>query len=170
MREQGTNSYQLIVYIGVNAATGTERYHRETFRGPQRQARKRLDAIARDVGRSTRRPRPVTVADLLDRCLAHAGPDLSPTTLRTYRGYINNRIAPALGAITLTDLTPTTLNDLYHHLRNEGLSPATIRQCHAIIHRALHIAQNWDLITTNPATHTTPPNTHPPPEQRTAPA
>ena len=170
MREQSANSYQLIVYIGVSAATGKERYHRETFRGPVQQACKRLDAIIRDVGRSTRRDTPVTVTDLLDRWLAHAGPDLSPTTLRTYRGYINNRIAPALGDIALTDLTPATLNDLYHQLSNEGLSPATIRQCHAIIHRALHIAQNWDLITTNPATHTTPPNTHPPPEHRTAPA
>jgi integrase len=160
MRQRGADTFQLIVYVGIDAATGKEQYHRETLHGIAKAARRRLDAIVKEVDEGRHRNPDVTVADLLRRWLAHAGPDLSPSTLRSYKGYIDKRIEPALGRLPLEKLTTATLDDFYASLRAE-LSPASVRQIHAIIRRACHVGEKWGLLARNPAALATPPRPNP---------
>ena len=83
--------------------------------------------------------------------------DLSPTTLRTYRAQVEQIIRPRLGKIVLTRLTPKHLDDLYRHMKEEGRSPKTIRNYHAIISSALHQGVRWEWVRENVAEKAKPP-------------
>jgi integrase len=75
-----------------------------------------------------------------------------PSTLATYRGYVRNRIAPALGKVRLDQLAPEHLEAFYRKCEKEGLSPATVLQMHRIISRALKIAHRRGKVGRNVAT------------------
>lgn len=98
----------------------------------------------------------MTLTELLDRWLEHATPDLAATTLRTYRGYIDRTIVPAIGSTKLGKLSPAVLDDFYGDLR-DTVAPATIRQIHAIIRRACSVAVRWGYLGVNPASNARPP-------------
>ena len=83
--------------------------------------------------------------------------DLSPTTLRTYRAQVEQTIRPRLGKMVLTRLTPKHLDDLYGHMKEEGRSPKTIRNHHAIISSALHQGVRWEWVRENVAEKAKPP-------------
>jgi integrase len=99
-----------------------------------------------------------TVGQLLDRWLEECDRmDLSPTTMRTYRAQIKHTIRPRLGKIVLARLTPKHLDDLYGDMKNEGRSPKTIRNHHAIISSALHQGVRWQWVRENVAEKAKPP-------------
>ncbi len=74
-----------------------------------------------------------------------------PSTLRTYRTYIDNWIVPHLGKYRLDRLRPDHIRTLYAVMKQEGKTDATRRQVHAILRRALAIAENDGRIASNPA-------------------
>lgn len=84
--------------------------------------------------------------------------DHSPNTMRNYRAYARRYINPALGDRQLRKLTVKDLDDFYDSLRAQGLAPATIRQCHSIIRKALQEAVRRDDIPANPAAMAEPPS------------
>jgi hypothetical protein len=85
-----------------------------------------------------------TVSQLLDKWLAECDrPDLSPTTIRTYKSQVEQTIRPKLGRVQVPRLTAKHLDDLYGELKDAGKSRKTIRNCHAIICSALHQAVRW---------------------------
>ncbi|MGB2744704.1 MAG: site-specific integrase, partial [Candidatus Microthrix parvicella] len=99
-----------------------------------------------------------TFRELSDRWLAQSGPDLSPTTLRRYEDLLRLHILPGLGSVKISRVRTADLDRLYVGLVKErGLSPASVRQIHAIIRRALRQAVRWGWIATNPAAEASPP-------------
>lgn len=82
----------------------------------------------------------------------------SPTTRRTYAGYIDNWIVPHLGKRRLDQLKPDHLRALYKAMRDAGKSAATIRQVHAILSKALRVAEDDGKILRSPARAVTPPS------------
>lgn len=73
--------------------------------------------------------------------------ELAPMTHQGYRWYLNHYINPVIGSITLEKLKPEHLEKLYNSMRDgthqklkKPVSPATVRQAHSIIRRALKIA------------------------------
>lgn len=153
IRQRG-DRFQAVVYAGRVGRKST--YLRETHAtlAEARRAETRLKGEVEDDGPSSAPT--ATVAELLDRWLARVGPELSPTTLRTYRGYIEGRIKPELGATRLRKLKAAELDRFYSELR-QTLSPATVRHIHAIIRSACTQAIKWGWIGTNPASKATPP-------------
>lgn len=84
--------------------------------------------------------------------------DLTPATRDGYAAIIRARIAPNLGRIELTKLRPEHLDAFYlamkqgtHGGAGRPLSQASIRQTHAIIHRALTVAVNRGHVPANVA-------------------
>jgi integrase len=75
--------------------------------------------------------------------------DLAWSTRVTYKGYIERTIRPTLGHLPLRRLDTATLDRFYSELRGRGgvggrlMAPATIRQVHAILRRALDQAARW---------------------------
>ena len=89
--------------------------------------------------------------------------DLAWSTRVTYKGYIERTILPALGHLPLRRLDTATLDRFYSELRGRGgvggrsMAPATVRQVHAILRRALDQAARWGWIPANPAALASPP-------------
>jgi len=79
--------------------------------------------------------------------------DHSPNTIKNYRGYLRRYIAPEVGTWKLHRVTTRGLDDFYAGLHRKGLSPATVRQCHSIIRKALSEAVRQGELGANPATN-----------------
>lgn len=162
-------SYEVIVHIGPNPATGRERRVSRSVRMPER---RRVPAEVRDLEARLRlevtqghhgNPH-VMVGELLDRWITHARADLSPTTRHGYEKSIRLYLKPALGKVKLAKLTTAQLDRLYRTLLASGgedgrpLSPATVRQAHAVMRRALVAAERWGWVARNVAALAEPPS------------
>jgi len=93
----------------------------------------------------------------LEQWLSHwlneiASRRVRPSTLATYRGYVQNRIIPELGKHRLDRLQPEHLERFYHRLEAEGLAAATVLQIHHIVSRALKVAMQRGKVARNVAT------------------
>ncbi len=71
------------------------------------------------------------------------------STYSMHQMRIHKHIVPLLGHIQLQKLTPQQLQALYTKKLDEGLSPATVRNLHAILHGALDQAVKWNLVSRN---------------------
>ena len=84
--------------------------------------------------------------------------ELTPSTRDGYERIIRARIAPNIGHIELTTLKPEHLDSFYRAMKQgthggnrKPLAQSSIRQTHAVIHRALNVAVNRGHIVSNPA-------------------
>ncbi len=101
----------------------------------------------------------VTLEDWLDIWMAtEVEPCRADTTINGYNGIIHNHVVPALGAVSLADLTPDLIRSYYRWLEEErGLSPNTVRKHHVLLHTALKVAFQRGVIPDNPTLRVTPP-------------
>ena len=117
---------------------------------------------------NTARPQKVsTGAYLTQRWLPAQRSQLKATTFDSYRRTIELHVLPALGAVQLARLTPEDLDTLYARLlesgrRNTsghgpGLSAASVRYVHRILHKALADAVRKGSLVRNPADRADPP-------------
>jgi integrase len=89
--------------------------------------------------------------------------NLRPSTWANYRIHIEAHVLPDLGGIELQQLSPIQLNALYQQLLTvggrdgAGLAEKTVRNVHAILHRALKDAGRWGYLARNPAAAADPP-------------
>lgn len=74
-----------------------------------------------------------------------------PSTLATYRSYSAQWIVPTLGRRKLKDLKPDHVRALHKAMEDAGLLDASRRQVHAILRRALVVAEREARILRNPA-------------------
>ncbi|HEX7126642.1 MAG TPA: site-specific integrase [Thermodesulfobacteriota bacterium] len=96
----------------------------------------------------------------------YATPAVTPKTLERYRQIVDLHLRPRLGDVKLGKLTPLQVDAAYAALREKKLSETTIRQVHAVLHRALRVAVKKGLLgrnvadaveTPKPARHTVQP-------------
>ena len=106
-----------------------------------------------------------TVGQWLDTWMEnYAKLQVRASSYKTYQGFIDNHIRPALGEIPLEKLTSIDLQRLYKHLlengrvectearnRPKGLSVKTVRNINQMISSALNCAVEQRLIPGNPA-------------------
>jgi integrase len=83
---------------------------------------------------------------------------LRPQTARGYRQYAENWIIPHLGKRRLDKLKPDHIEALYAAMADAGKADATRRQVHAILRRALVVAERQKKIAWNPAAKVDPPS------------
>jgi len=105
-------------------------------------------------------PDGMTVGEYLRQWLDTYGEsNLEQTTLSGYRAYCENHIIPELGFLRLDKLQPMHLQQYITKKLSSGrkdgkpggLSPTTVRQQLAILHKALNIAVRWQLVARNVA-------------------
>ncbi len=163
MRRRG-DAWELRAYVGVDPVTGRQKYKTRTFRGGKREAEAELARFVTQVSGGGHGAGDTTLADLIERWLDLAREDLSPSTLRGYERIIRSYIRPTIGKVPLNKLRTHQLDRFYAQLRESGgeqegpLSPATVRQTHTIIRRALNQAHRWGWIAANPAALASPPS------------
>ena len=95
-------------------------------------------------------PQKQTVGQFLMRWLEASDPSRRPRTNKRYRELIGLQILPQIGRIPLSKLTPLDVQGVYGEMLKKGLSPTTVRQVHAILHKAFKTAVGWNLMYRNP--------------------
>jgi Phage integrase, N-terminal SAM-like domain/Arm DNA-binding domain len=90
-------------------------------------------------------------------------PRLRPSSYANYTIYTRTHVVPRLGDIELQRLTPSHLSGFYRALLTDarrdgqGLAPKTVRNIHAMVHRALKDAVRLGYLVRNVADAVTPP-------------
>ncbi len=121
-------------------------------------ARVRALEQRRDSGAAVATGR-ITVAMWLDHWLdTIAAPKVKPSTLAAYRGYVGNRITPAIGHHRLDRLQPEHVEAMYAALKADGMASASVLQVHRILSRALKVAMQRGKVARNVATLVDPPS------------
>ncbi len=131
-----------------------------TSTGTKRQAQVALAKLVTEVETGqVAKSHAGSVADLLDRWLDDITPTRTAYTTREHRRSVERGIKPVIGAVHLDRLSARDLDQLYRDLFERGLSPASVRRHHSILHAALDRAVKWGLVASNPADRATPPGT-----------
>jgi integrase len=109
-------------------------------------------------------PDKTSVAQFLERWLAHIQTQVAPRTYGGYAEKVRNNLIPALGPIRLTKLRPEQISEAYCKALiggrcdgKGGLSAQTVRHQHSVLKQALAHACVWRAITHNPADLVRPP-------------
>ena len=108
-------------------------------------------------------PDKITVAQFLERWLAHIKTQVGASTFERYGEYVGD-IIHALGSVRLAKLRPEQISEMYsavlsggRHDGRGGLSARTVRHMHAVLKQALALACVWRAISYNPAALVKPP-------------
>jgi len=140
----------------VQTSTGTVR--RSVYGRSYMEAEKKLAVAMGDAARGiVYDDENQTVGKYMTRWLSDSAQHaVKATSYRAYESQIRNHILPALGNVKLSRLTPAHLQSLYAAKLREGMKPASVRQIHAILHKALEQAVRFNLIPANPASKVDP--------------
>ena len=104
----------------------------------------------RDQGVPTPRSSAV-LGDFLVTWLAGVEPSLKLQSRRRYRQVVEDYLVPSLGRRKLVDLSPEDLQAFYADRLAAGLSAATVRLAHFVLHRALTRALRSGKVSRNVA-------------------
>lgn len=140
IREKRTGYWELRVYVGLDPRTRQSRYVSRIARGGKRDAESALAKLVTEVDGGQHRPVRGSVAAYFAAWLDGRARELSPWTLRRYRSILANQIAPQVGDVQMTKLTPKDVRAMYARLLNSGLSEATVRQVRAVLRRGFEDA------------------------------
>lgn len=86
-----------------------------------------------------------------------ASRDLKVNTRKGYRSKIEQYVIPHLGQVRLDRLTPDRVAKFYQDLRDQGLAEGSVRGVHAVLRRALTVAERRGKLAVNPCTRIDPP-------------
>ncbi len=144
---------------GRDPATGRYRYVSRTVEGGKRAAQLAVAELAVAVERGHVRPLRGSVAELLEKWMAHIEVQgRAPATLVRYRSAISANIVPALGHIDVAKLSAADLDGFYAALLARGLKPLSVRKCHAVLSASLRQAVRWGWIDRSPIDRSSPPS------------
>lgn len=160
LTQRGEDRWLLRAYTGQRDAKGNPVMRSRTFRGNRRKAETELARFVTEVTSDRLADAGVgaTVDRLLDRWVEHIERERTAYTMKSYRQKIEGRIRPAFGNVKVEKLRPEQMDRQYAEWLEEGLSPATVRQLHAILAAALQQAYRWGWRADNPARRVRPPS------------
>ena len=131
----------------------------------KRDAQQALARIVTEINSGTyAEPDKTTLAQFLERWLAHIKTQVTPRTYGGYAQRVRNNIIPPLGATRLIKLLPEQISEAYSKALTSGrcdgkggLSPQTVKHIHVVLKQALAQARVWRAISHNPADLVKPP-------------
>ena len=134
---------------GINPGTG-ELIRKSVYGKTKDECAKKLRAATAAVDNDTyRAPQKITLKEWLLIWLTEYCNDLKERTKNTYRSTIVSQIIPGLGATKLSALKPPMIQRFVNSLSN--LSPKSVKNVYGILHKALAVAVEQDIISKNPA-------------------
>jgi integrase len=164
LRERSPGHWAIILDI-PDPNTGKRRRKWHSFKGTKRQAQiesARLISVVQ--AGSYLEPSKTTVAEYLEKWLEHIKSQVSPRTAERYGELARKNIAPLIGSVALTKLTPMAISTAYSTALTNGrrdggggLAPRTVHHCHRVLKQALAQAVRWQLLSRNPADAADPP-------------
>ena len=158
IRRRGKGSWELNIDIGRDAS-GQRKRKFVNVKGTKAQAQKKL----RELLSSNDKGIPIdTLKITLDQWLAkwmdeYVIPNKRQKTIERYGGLIQKHIAPEIGRIELSKLTPSHIRGLESKLSSEGMAPKGVELVHTVISGAYKYALSMEVVWRNPAKAVTPP-------------
>ena len=164
VRERSPGHFAIIL-DQTDAGSGKRKRKWHSFHGTKRQAETECSRLITAMTSGTYlEPNKTTVAQFLDRWLAHMVKHVSPRSHARYTELARKNIAPLIGNIKLAKLTAEAIDGAYDRAlatgRRDGkggLSPRTVTHMHRILKMALDQAVSWLLLVRNPAAGVKPP-------------
>ncbi len=145
----------------VPAADGSGKYVRKSVYGKtQEEVRKKITEVTAEIDDGTYvAPSQYKMSEWIDLWLdTYVKPSVKHTTYTSYESVCENHIKPVLGRIPLKSISTTQIQRFYNNLIEKGeLSGKTIKNIHAILHKALEQAFYIGEIKQNPADRCTLP-------------
>jgi len=121
-------------------------------------AQEKFIALKAEVAKGGGLTQDVTVEEWLNHWLEFIATErVRERTIQGYRSYIKIWLIPQIGRHRLSKLNEDHIRALYRAMKDDGKSEATRRQCHAILRRALVVAERERRIVRNPAISIDPP-------------
>ena len=154
---RGDGQWRIRAYAGRES--GKVRWVSRTVHGGKQVAQTELAKLVAEVeGGQVVASHPVTLGELIDRWLSDIAPHRTLHTMKEYGRIAAANVKPALGNIQVNKLTARQIDGFYSSLTQRGLSPASVRRHHALLHAALGRAVKWGVVATNPVDRATPPS------------
>lgn len=139
--------------LTVGADPGTGKPVRKSIYGKtQAEVRRKVTDTQRAIDNGTYRPTDkTTVSSWLDTWLeTFCVAKLKPLTYSSYEAAIKNHIKPQIGALRLQAVRGIHIQKLYNAMAADGLSPKTVKNVSAIMHKAFSVALKQGMIQANP--------------------
>ena len=115
-------------------------------------AQKKFIALKKEIEKGGGLTDSISVEEWLNHWFTHiASERVRKRTLQGYKTYLNTWLIPYLGKYRLDKLKEDHIRALYKAMKDSGKSDATRRQAHAILRRALVVAEREQRIMRNPA-------------------
>ena len=166
VRERGKGNWYAVLSVR-DPQTGKRKVRWRSLPGAKgkREAQQALARIVTEINSGTyAEPDKTTLAQFLERWLAHIKTQVTPRTYGGYAQRVRNNIIPALGATRLIKLLPEQISEAYSKALTSGrcdgkggLSPQTVKHIHVVLKQALAQARVWRAISHNPADLVKPP-------------
>jgi integrase len=156
-------TWQLVVE-GERDADGKRAQHYRSFRGDKSDAEQALRDFIKEIETGIVGGDQLTVAEFIEKWLAHQGARTRPSTTARYRDLLEFLVIPKIGSRKLSQIRPIHIQQVYDMASKTGnrrtggeLAPKTIGQLHRVLSGALKRAYAWQLIATNPCAAASPP-------------
>ncbi len=157
LRQRVPGVWELRVYAGRDERGRPVQVSR-TFRGGERAAKRALVALEGKVNDGEVDPRSRdTVAGLLKAYLDDRARTLSPATISVYRSSAKRLGQTKLAAKRLDRVTALDVDAAYGELRDAGIGPFALSQCHRFLRSAWRQGIRWQLVRSNPVAEAQPP-------------
>jgi len=119
----------------------------------KKEAERALAAKLQELNNGLLSTSDMTVGKLLEDWLLDKQFHVKPTTFELYSRIVTIHIAPMIGHLTLSDLRPDHIQNMYRMLQQKTppLQAKTIRTIHSILRNALKRALKWGLIPRDPS-------------------
>jgi integrase len=150
-------TFDLVINLGRDE-NGLRHNRWERYHGKKGDAEARLAELIHqhETGALVDSKKATVAAFLTDWLKNYASNRVSGLTFQRYSILIKKSIIPTLGTTLLAKLQPTHLQALYTRLMENGrtigkggLSASTVRQVHAVLHKALRCAVKWGFLPRN---------------------
>jgi integrase len=155
-------------YLDIEPDPLTGRRRQQTkggFRSKKACEEALAEALAKRRAGELAKPSKQTVqAFLEEQWLPVAASRVRPSTAANYRTNVKVHVVPLLGDVRLQALSPNQLNAFYGRLLaggrrdHRGLAWKSVRNIHAMLHKALRDAMRWGYVVRNVADAVDPPN------------
>lgn len=151
IRQRPDGTWEARITIGADPGTGKP-IRRSVYAKTQAEVRKKMTAIQRAVDSgSYQEPDKTTVSEWLDEWMkTFCAVKLKPLTYSSYEVAIRKHIKPAVGALKLQAVKGVHIQKLYNNMTAAGLSPKTVKNISAILHKAFSVAQKQGMVQGNP--------------------
>ena len=150
IRQRKDGKWEARYTVGRNPGTGKQT-QKSIYGETQKEVRQKLQKVLLEIDEGAySEPSNQTVNAWLKCWLTSYLGNVKPGTVANYTQHVENHIIPAIGALKLTALHPTAIQNLYNKLQENGLSAKSIKNLHGALHRALHTATKLGYIRTNP--------------------